>query len=200
MPPKLAKRKSSKSPPSSPSRATSVTKSTKKKKQQGIKGNDLLKAYLHITQSVSDLEDRWFPAAELVRILPKYYGILKGKETECTTQAFTRAVNKVTPEDYTSISAHGIYRNHFGAPKQWYYLFTKKKSCPLQPTTTTFHFSTINDFINDVPNTSNNNNSTGGGGQKKSDAIRNESTFAQKETTLATRKQGRYLVICQNLT
>ena len=127
MPPKLAKRKSSKSPPSSPSRATSVTKSTKKKKQQGIKGNDLLKAYLHITQSVSDLEDRWFPAAELVRILPKYYGILKGKETECTTQAFTRAVNKVTPEDYTSISAHGIYRNHFGAPKQWYYLLQRRR-------------------------------------------------------------------------
>jgi len=172
MPPKCSKRKS---PSSSPPKSTK-----KKKKDETVNGKDLLDAFIHISDGVPSLANKWFSAADWVSILPKYYGKLRGKEKECNARKFARAVTKVAQNDYQSSSSNGIYRNRHGETKQWYFLFTKNERCPLQPTHTTFYFSNIRDFVDDVPNIGNNISSSRE--QKKSDAIRNESTFAQKET------------------
>ena len=136
MPPKSKKRKS---PPSSAPALVTPKSKTNKKKKKAIKGEDLFDALLHIKRGVPKLADRWFSAAEWVSILPKYWSVLKGREKECTVQKFTRQVNKVASVHYNSTSPSGIYCNFYGRRQQWYYLFTKKESCPSPPTQASFH-------------------------------------------------------------
>ncbi len=154
-----------------------------------INGSVLVEAFKHIKESVPILEDKWFSADDWLNILPKYWGILKGKEEEYSTKMFTRAMNKIAQNSLHSSSATGVYINYYGCSRTQYYLFTTAERCPDIPKGQTFRISNIHDFVDDIPSTTNsssttttnnnnNNNNNNDKRKKSSDIIREETRFS----------------------